>query len=211
MVPNSSFEQPDPADPFRPAYWFPRCEGAIWDNTTAYKGAYSLKSYSTCSWYIDITIPDPSYDYYLNIWHKAGFCPSPGRIIYKGYDKNGLVTIDSQQYVTCSSEWKHSSLNLPISTSYSVLNERTSHLHIELATAAPGSAFPDTSWWDGIILSQKIPGDANGDGKVDGIDYVIWLNHYGQSTVNGSADGDFDDSGVVDDADYQIWLENHTG
>ena len=61
-----------------------------------------------------------------------------------------------------------------------------------------------------INLSSKL-GDANGDSKVDGIDYVIWVNHYGQSTPNGPADGDFDYRGFVDDADYQIWLQNYTG
>ena len=30
-----------------------------------------------------------------------------------------------------------------------------------------------------------VPGDANGDQKVDGLDYVIWLSHYNQSTGNG--------------------------
>ncbi|KKQ46373.1 MAG: hypothetical protein US62_C0001G0016 [Candidatus Woesebacteria bacterium GW2011_GWA1_37_8] len=52
-----------------------------------------------------------------------------------------------------------------------------------------------------------IPGDANGDGEVDGADYVIWLTHYNQN-VTGPANGDFNNSGVVDGADYIIWLNN---
>ena len=55
-----------------------------------------------------------------------------------------------------------------------------------------------------------IPGDANLDGAVDGMDYVIWLNHYDQSTPNGSSTGDFDNSGTVDGVDYVIWLTNYT-
>lgn len=51
------------------------------------------------------------------------------------------------------------------------------------------------------------PGDANGDGVVDGIDYVIWLNHFGQ-TVSGPANGDFNNDGKVDGVDYVIWLIN---
>lgn len=51
-------------------------------------------------------------------------------------------------------------------------------------------------------------GDANGDGKIDGIDYVIWLNHYGQS-VTSVAVGDFNNDGKVDGVDYVIWLNNH--
>jgi hypothetical protein len=51
-------------------------------------------------------------------------------------------------------------------------------------------------------------GDANGDQLVDGLDYIIWLNHFGQSTPNGHKDGDFDGSGTVDSADYTIWISN---
>ncbi|MBI3980978.1 hypothetical protein HY345_03180 [Candidatus Microgenomates bacterium] len=54
------------------------------------------------------------------------------------------------------------------------------------------------------------PGDANGDGKVDGIDYVIWLNHYNQFTNRGRMDGDFNNppDGKVDGLDYVIWINN---
>ncbi|KKQ46372.1 MAG: hypothetical protein US62_C0001G0015 [Candidatus Woesebacteria bacterium GW2011_GWA1_37_8] len=54
------------------------------------------------------------------------------------------------------------------------------------------------------------PGDANGDGRVDGLDYVIWLNHYNQN-VSGPSNGDFNNSGVVDGADYILWLTNYNG
>src|SRR3989338_2163712 len=56
--------------------------------------------------------------------------------------------------------------------------------------------------------SAILPGDANGDGLVDGPDYVIWLNHYNQSAT-GAANGDFDNSGKVDGLDYVIWLTNY--
>jgi len=56
--------------------------------------------------------------------------------------------------------------------------------------------------------TQPVPGDANLDGKVDGVDYVIWLNHYNQN-VSGANNGDFNNSGVVDGADYIIWLNNY--
>src|SRR3989338_6542233 len=50
-----------------------------------------------------------------------------------------------------------------------------------------------------------LPGDANGDGMVDGPDYVIWLNNYNQQAT-GAANGDFDGNGFVDGLDYVIWL-----
>ncbi len=52
------------------------------------------------------------------------------------------------------------------------------------------------------------PGDANGDNKVDGIDYIVWLNHYSQS-VSGATNGDFNNSGIVDGVDYVVWLNNY--
>ena len=55
------------------------------------------------------------------------------------------------------------------------------------------------------------PGDANGDGRVDGIDYVIWLSHYNQNTSAGSSEGDFNSDGKVDGVDYVVWLQNYQG
>jgi hypothetical protein len=53
------------------------------------------------------------------------------------------------------------------------------------------------------------PGDANGDGKVDGIDYVTWLNNYDRQTSSGRSEGDFNGDGKVDGVDYVIWLNNY--
>ena len=54
-----------------------------------------------------------------------------------------------------------------------------------------------------------VPGDANGDTHVDGLDSVVWLNHYNTPTSNGSSDGDFSSDGNVDGLDYVIWLNNY--
>lgn len=50
-------------------------------------------------------------------------------------------------------------------------------------------------------------GDADGDGKVNGVDYQIWLNNYNTNS-SGAVNGDFNNSGNVDNADYTIWLSN---
>ncbi|KKU96020.1 MAG: hypothetical protein UY28_C0039G0002 [Candidatus Amesbacteria bacterium GW2011_GWB1_48_13] len=52
------------------------------------------------------------------------------------------------------------------------------------------------------------PGDANGDNLVNGLDYLIWLSHFGQN-VSGPANGDFNNNGVVNGADYLVWLSNY--
>jgi hypothetical protein len=53
------------------------------------------------------------------------------------------------------------------------------------------------------------PGDANGDGRIDGQDFFVWLTFYGQPTANRASDGDFNGSGYVDGSDYFIWLANY--
>jgi hypothetical protein len=52
------------------------------------------------------------------------------------------------------------------------------------------------------------PGDTNNDNIIDGRDYVIWLNHFGQAVL-GITNGDFDKNNVVDGRDYVIWLNNY--
>jgi C1A family cysteine protease len=52
------------------------------------------------------------------------------------------------------------------------------------------------------------PGDANNDGKVDGQDYVKWLNYYNTSST-GPTFGDFDNNNLVDGRDYVVWLNNY--
>lgn len=59
-----------------------------------------------------------------------------------------------------------------------------------------------------ISPNPPFPGDANGDRHVDGVDFVIWLSHYGQS-ITGPANGDFNSNGKVDGVDYVIWLGNY--
>jgi hypothetical protein len=56
-------------------------------------------------------------------------------------------------------------------------------------------------------------GDANGDGWVDGLDYLIWAGNFGDDPADdppGSpGNGDFDDDGNVDGLDYLAWAGNY--
>jgi hypothetical protein len=58
------------------------------------------------------------------------------------------------------------------------------------------------------VFAKILQGDANGDGKVDGVDFSIWLSHYGQS-LTGASSGDFNTSGKVDGVDFALWLSNY--
>jgi myo-inositol-hexaphosphate 3-phosphohydrolase len=52
-----------------------------------------------------------------------------------------------------------------------------------------------------------LPGDGNGDCKVDGIDYGIWFINYGTSGKSVS-EGNYneDSQGIVDGVDYGVWF-----
>lgn len=69
---------------------------------------------------------------------------------------------------------------------------------------ATPSSFPTPT----PVGTSKI-GDANNDGKVDGADYITWVNHYEQTTPNRALDGDFNEDGKVDGIDYSLWLNNY--
>ena len=75
-----------------------------------------------------------------------------------------------------------------------------------VATLEAASANPQPT---GTVTPTPVPGDANNDTQVDGLDYVIWLNHYNTSPSNGISDGDFNGSGNVDGLDYVMWLNNY--
>ena len=60
----------------------------------------------------------------------------------------------------------------------------------------------------GFLLTPAIPGDANGDGRVDINDLTIVLAHYGQ-TGQTWADGEFTGDGTVNINDLTIVLANY--
>jgi len=51
-------------------------------------------------------------------------------------------------------------------------------------------------------------GDANGDNKVDEVDYAIWLSNYNYFSSGGVSIGDFNRDGKVNGIDYVLWLLN---
>ncbi len=59
------------------------------------------------------------------------------------------------------------------------------------------------------LTQGGLGGDANGDGHVDGVDFVTWLQKYNQTTSNGPRDGDFNSDGKIDGIDYIVWLTNY--
>ena len=65
-----------------------------------------------------------------------------------------------------------------------------------------------TGYTYGFLLTAAIPGDANGDGKVDINDLTIVLAHYDQ-TGQTWANGEFTGDGTVDINDLTIVLAHY--
>ena len=57
-------------------------------------------------------------------------------------------------------------------------------------------------------LAGNVPGDATGDGLVDGADYTAWADHFMRPGDWGFAQGDFNRDGAVNGADYVIWADH---
>jgi|GEM_PF-1862937 len=86
---------------------------------------------------------------------------------------------------------------------------RPAIIHVEIpASERSGDPVPSTTPNPSSTSVPK-PGDANGDGRVDGLDYVIWVDNYGMSSGVNSSNGDFNGDGRVDGLDYVIWVDNY--
>ena len=73
-----------------------------------------------------------------------------------------------------------------------ILNKRNGYIYIATSTL-------------------RTPGDGNGDGKVDGLDYLIWAGAFGDDPAmdppGSPENGDYNDDGIVDGLDYLLWAE----
>jgi hypothetical protein len=57
------------------------------------------------------------------------------------------------------------------------------------------------------LLTNK-PGDFDGDGDVDGADFVAWQTNFPKANGAVLAEGDADGDGDVDGADFVVWQTN---
>ena len=63
------------------------------------------------------------------------------------------------------------------------------------------------------LVKASLPGDCNGDGKVDGTDLALWQQHYDSLGLNGEnnvwAWGNWNDDNKIDGADLALWQQNY--
>jgi hypothetical protein len=88
--------------------------------------------------------------------------------------------------------------------------------HIYRENIAGGSfaieVISDEQWeyalaWQ-TVIETNVPGDANFDGEVDGLDYLIWAEHFGEGGATVEQ-GDFNDDTMVEGLDYLVWADGY--
>jgi hypothetical protein len=77
-----------------------------------------------------------------------------------------------------------------------------------LMLTANDSALTGTS---NVTVTALAPADFNGDGKVDGVDFLIWQSHYPTASGATPDGGDANGDGKVDGVDFLIWQANYHG
>jgi autotransporter-associated beta strand protein len=60
-----------------------------------------------------------------------------------------------------------------------------------------------------VPASVGLPGDFDGDGDVDGADFVVWQTNF--PTTSGATAGDADGDDDVDGADFAVWQDSFPG
>ena len=79
-----------------------------------------------------------------------------------------------------------------------------------------GGGLDDVRIYQSALSDQQVhalfaasPGDANGDGKVNGLDFLLWQQNYPTTSGATLQMGDFNGDGKVDGADFLIWQANY--
>jgi hypothetical protein len=83
----------------------------------------------------------------------------------------------------------------------------TGHHRIRHGDAIPGARI-DIGAMERQSAGQELPGDYNGDHRVNAADYTVWRNTFGDD-VDEFEGADGDGSGEIDAGDFIVWKENY--
>jgi len=116
-----------------------------------------------------------------------------------------------------SQDWPHAAINgvanqtfnveIPLNTFDLTAGLSSANFHIGFAGSFSGNA---TVYIDRIALTDTTfvaPEDAdfNGDGSIDGMDFLVWQENSGTSSGASIAEGDANGDGAVNELDLGIW------
>lgn len=133
----------------------------------------------------------------------------PSSLVVGGFNTSGSLNVEINYFNTNGVKTVvNQSLN-PVNGSLT-LNLSTNSQYTDAAIKIGDYTASTTPTATPTRATPALPGDANNDGRVDGVDYVIWLSHFNQNTQNGFVDGDFNGDDIVNGADYVIWVTNYS-
>ncbi|MEZ6069910.1 MAG: aspartyl protease family protein [Pirellulales bacterium] len=83
------------------------------------------------------------------------------------------------------------------------------HFDFREADNLTGTMILDVTAAADVVQGTPDAGDVNGDGVVDGLDYLLWAGGFDQFDGDATwGDGDMNDDGYVNGLDYLIWSQN---
>lgn len=123
-----------------------------------------------------------------------------------------LTSIDLQATITFTYDFSGFSLGMLDYVGTIALDGDRFELLVDDTNLVGGGTTEFRYEWDaGGVIDQvqdapPLPGDYDGSGVVDEIDYQLWVSQFG--SVGPYSDGN--DDGIVDAADYTVWRDNVT-
>jgi hypothetical protein len=180
----------------------------VGDNATA--SLYRLQSYNPAA----APITDVDADAWYSVWMVVNNNPTPATDTVNFYMRrdDGTGPFATQTQLTWDNAGTPSNTFTFRSDKAATLTNfffRTNGNHSGSRTVYFDDVFYDTT---GVVLTSPLPtlhaGDFDGDGDVDGADFVAWQTNFPKETGATLAQGDADGDGDVDGADFVVWQTN---
>ncbi len=171
-------------------------EGSVWAQAPSFDPILGRQNYTT----ITMQFCDASNQ----VIGSVNFSP--------GANQQETAIFDGRDTNMIQDEWVQYSVDgvAPAGTAYARINLFFIQLAHDGNTVDPGAAWFDNAELRQIMNNAPVENaDFNGDGKVDGADFIIWQRNSGAN--GGHATGDANNDGAVNAADLAIWKSHFGG
>lgn len=118
-----------------------------------------------------------------------------------------LPNLGSTKYLDDYIDFRSATIVRHEARDLAALEVTDNYVDLVFADNPDGGAYYDLS----IIFGHYLPGDSNGNGIVDGVDYTSWADNYdvgGGPPIKTWREGDWSGDGRVDGADYILWADH---